>query len=285
MSLTKCRKPLLFIFVICLIVAIIYVKEVNISRNIIVCEVDTNKETIDRILSSKNQVMTNLYYINLQRSTDRRAIFLQNLPSTFNPILVDAVSPDTQPRFTSSRKCSGTMDTEFACTSSHIKAIHTAYHNNEQFAIIAEDDSIIVNNIDWHQLMKSAPFDWEVLQLHTCCIPRTTANKKVFTYFNKPDQLWLESSSVIPSAAFYIISREAMEKVLSRYVVGYENKDWDNIILLDFTSTKLTCQADLLLYDDLKRYVCTQHLIDIRKSKSTIHWSHNGNDYSHYQKK
>ena len=61
---------------------------------IITCE-----EKIKEIVYSKNSTMMNIYYINLEKSKDRNERFFSDLMdyNTFNPIRIDAVSPETLP--------------------------------------------------------------------------------------------------------------------------------------------------------------------------------------------
>lgn len=235
------------------------------------------------IINSHNATPTNIYYINLERSADRRTRFVNHLDNTMIPIRIDAVSPKTLPVITRAFKCMTTIKTEDACIASHIKAIHTAYHKGEQWAIIAEDDAMIVKNIDWRQLIHSAPLEWDVLQMHTCCLSGSVS-KRVREYILDDSILWLHTKNVLPSTALYIISRQGMEKILSQLVVGYQQPIWDNITKLDFTSAEVNCQADLLLFDIVERYLCAYPLVDIYEDDSTISWTHtNYNSYGCYR--
>ena len=241
----------------------------------------TDYESIRDIINSQNKTLTNVYYINLKKSIDRKKKFLSRLDETINPIRIEALSPDTMPKMKKNIRSFPVLDTEFACLSSHLKAIHTAFHNNEDWAIIVEDDVIIKNNIDWQKLIESAPSNWEVLQMHTCCIPKIF-NQDSLKYFEDDSTLWVYSNDIVPSAAFYIINRQGMIKLLSRHVIGYKSRHWTNIDMLDLTTSKVNAQADLLLFNNINRYICTFSLIDMEKGKSTIHWAHDKyNDIFH----
>lgn len=245
-------------------------------------EVETDYETISRILESQNQTPVDVYYINLASSKDRNRRFISHLHHSLNPIRIEAVSPATLPAIRSPLLCSTVVATEYACLASHLKAIHRAYHDNKQCAIIAEDDALMRKNIDWQMLMDSAPADWEILQLHTRIMFKRLFNPKLWSLFDRKDNLWAYSGDIVPSCACYIIRRGAMRKLLLKYVVGYESPRWSDVQMLDFRTTKLNCQADLMLYHDMIRYLCTYPLIDIAESKSTIHWIHDVTlDYDH----
>lgn len=242
-----------------------------------------NRELNKSIINSRNVTPTNIYYINLEKSANRRVRFINHLDNTMTPIRIDAVSPKTLPTITKAFKCMTTMKTEDACIASHIKAMYTAYHKGEQWAIIAEDDAMIVKNIDWRRLIHSAPPEWDVLQMHTCCLSGL-ASKELREYILNDSILWVHTKSVLPSTALYIISRQGMEKILSQLVVGYQQPIWDNITKLDFTSAEVNCQADLLLFDIVDRYLCAYPLIDIHEDDSTISWTHtNYNSYDCYR--
>jgi GR25 family glycosyltransferase involved in LPS biosynthesis len=189
---------------------------------------------------------------------------------------VEACTPKTMPKFISPLMCSTVMDTEYACIASHLKAIHTAYMNNEKYAIIAEDDAMIIKDIDWNLLLKSAPNNWNLLQMHTCCIPFLHFDKKSNSYQNSSDILWVKTNNIIPSAAFYIINRVGMFILLNRFIPNF-NKNWDQITHIDLSLAEVNCQADLILFHNIERYICMQTYITIDDSPSTIHWSHNFN--------
>jgi hypothetical protein len=174
------------------------------------------------------------------------------------------------------------MKTEDACISSHLKAIHTAYHQNDQYALIAEDDSII-KNINWNKLINSAPKDWEILQMHVCCLSATSGNQ-LQQHLKDENTLWIHTQDIIPSMAFYIINRDGMYKLLKQFVIGYQNPNWNDIVELDFTSARVNCQADLLLFDIINRYVCAYPFVDIYDTDSTISWTHTKyNNYNCYR--
>jgi GR25 family glycosyltransferase involved in LPS biosynthesis len=245
---------------------------------IITCE-----EKINEIVSSKNSTMMNIYYINLEKSKDRNQKFLNELMNynTFNPIRICAVSPETLPEIkkSSNYKNSFLKKTEDACMASHFKAIHTAYHNNEEYALICEDDAIL-DNIDYRKLISTAPDDWEILQLHFLGSTNflSYTDKRIQNLFDNKNVLWINTKN-LSSTLSYIINRKAMYRILSQFVVGFENSNWNEIIALDYTSTNSICVADCLLYEFLNRYACIYPFVNIDEShKSTIDSSHDLND-------
>lgn len=222
--------------------------------------------------TSTHTTPLNLYYINLDRSVDRKQRFLERLAPAWVPIRVVADSPDTMPEMVSPAICFTIVDTEYACLASHLKARHMAYRNGEPFAIIAEDDAVITKDIDWELLMSTAPQGWDVLQLHTCCIPEHF-NRTSLALHNSNDALWVKTDSIIPSAAFYIMSRAGMLKALTRFIGDFD-KPWEQIDRIDLTSSQVNCHADMALFNGMERYICMQSYVTTEQGKSTIHWSH-----------
>jgi len=247
---------------------------------IITCE-----EKIKEIVYSKNSTMMNIYYINLEKSKDRNERFLNHLlNNNFNPIRVDAVSPETLPII--KKASNNNLKTEDACTASHFKAMHTAYHNNEEYALICEDDAIL-DNIDYRKLISTAPDDWEILQLYIYFgSPPYFTRKRIQNLFDNKNVLWISTKNNLCATVCYVINRKAMYGILSKFVVGFENPNWNEIIALDYTSTNSKIQADFLLYEFLNRYACIYPFVDTYEShkstneshKSTIDSSHDRNN-------
>ncbi len=227
------------------------------------------------ILNTHNQNILNLYYINLNESKNRNKRFLRRIPNLINPIRIEAVTPKELPNIKLPIICNMLSKKLLACTTSHLKAIHKAYTDNNKYAMISEDDMIILKNINWDLLVSLAPNDWDIIQLHTCCIPISTKNYNPIYKYNNSNTLFLKAKNkeMIASAACYLISRKGMKLLLSRYITNY-NKDWEKLQDLDFTYINYDCAADSLIFYDLNRYICTKILIDVDGIDSTLHTSH-----------
>jgi len=221
----------------------------------------------------------NIYYINVEDHSDRNIRFCERLPTYVIPIRIDAVTPSTMPTIKKNLKSMFNTDLELACFCSHLKAIYTAYMNNEEYAIIMEDDAIIVQDINWNRLTQLAPPDWEILQMHVCCLMNTTENHHDVYNYSNTNNLWLRSaeSASIPSAAAYVISRKGMEKLITRFIK--RDLDTDKLCTNDILSTDLSidlrnegasCQADVILYNHLTRYICTQMIVNVENIDSTL---------------
>lgn len=240
-----------------------------------------SSDQIVRIFNIRSDKLIKMYYINLDISIDRKNRMLSKLPNNINPIRVSAITPKTLPKLKLPLSCKiSLMDYSnkiLACTCSHLKAIHTAYHNNDLFALIAEDDIIILKNINWDILALEAPKDWDIIQIHSCCHPLTNLYKNfqpIYKYHNS-NILFLEAkNNMIGSAALYLINRNGMKKILSRYISNYLDSNWNNIKLIDFTKTTRGCEADDLIFNNINRYIFTQIISDVEGLDSTLHPLH-----------
>jgi len=81
-----------------------------------------------------------IYYINLNRSTDRNTMLLNTFKeygiTNYKRVeAIDGTLENFKDKYTS--ECS---NKEIACSLSHIKAIENAYNDNCNYAIIMEDD-------------------------------------------------------------------------------------------------------------------------------------------------
>ena len=210
----------------------------------------------------KNKI--NLYYINLDRSINRKQRFLNRFDkfNNYNIIRVKAVTPNDLPNYNiqSSLLCSTLMKpVEYCCTLSHLKSINISYNNNDQYSLIAEDDLIITKNINWEYLISKLPKNWDIIQLYN--IPNLNINnsKKINTFKKN----WLiKTNSTFYSTVFYLISRKGMKNILNRYL--YNN----NYIML--TKHNKFCVADILIYSKINRYIFTIPLFKPEDMDSTI---------------
>ena len=145
------------------------------------------------------------------------------------------------------------------CIFSHLKTIKTAYDNNDNMAIIVEDDLSMDYRNKWNHLfdinnsqniIKNAPNDWEILKLH-CCYPKYVnilikRDRKNLCKYQK----WDERSF---SALFYIINRKGMKKILDKFLINQKWTIYNNDQYV----------ADILLFRYLNTYDYTQPLFNV----------------------
>lgn len=267
------NRIIIYILVCILIFLVLFLHFLEQKNSIQYNKINISNDNLINLLYSKNTKPINIYYINLNNSINRKNRFLQRLPKYINPIRIEAITPNTLPQIKTNLRFDNSKDKKIlSCTSSHLKAIHTAFHNNENNVLISEDDVIIIKNIDWYQLMNLAPIDWDIIQLHICCLPTITESYNPIYKYNKTNTLFLDiKNRIIPSAACYLINRKGMQKILEKYIPNYKSNNWKDIKLLDFTKHPESYAADDLIFYNINRYVCTQILIDVDGIDSTLH--------------
>lgn len=275
MLLNKWKCKLIFISIF-LILLYLYYYYIDFSLRIHSYEkynilINTNKD----LINSKLNNTLNLYYINLDKTFNRKTRFLNRLPSYINPIRIKAIEPQTLPLLKYKFSCILNNKKILSCSVSHLKAIHKALHDNNRIAMISEDDMIILNNINWFYLCDLAPHDWEIIQLHTCCLPTATKNyNPIYKYHNSNTIFIKATRNMIASAACYLINRKGMIKLLKRHIPNYLEPNWNNIKVINFSNHNFACEADHILFYNVNRYICTKMLIDVDGIDSTLHPSH-----------
>jgi GR25 family glycosyltransferase involved in LPS biosynthesis len=144
------------------------------------------------------------------------------------------------------RRSRQTSSTELGCSLSHLEAIAAAFRDGEELALILEDDALLseqafmMSNISsLRSLVASAPYDWNVLKLHTVnmklqkTICKETAQAFVPVSWPRsadetadplldkihPWNHWAQWGHW--GTAAYVINRAGMEKAL--HATGYPN--------------------------------------------------------------
>ncbi len=215
-----------------------------------------------------------IYYINLDRSKDRRV----NMEKQFKKFKTkatrikafDAAKDLSKVKIDKSWKCTFTTDTEYACTLSHLSAISRAYKNNDDVALIMEDDMKILR-LPTNKLLSVAPADWDIIQLSASGISTSKLYKNPSKYFVPWHHFYINTGG-------YLINRRGMINLL--YALApqlLKSKDLDQITFhktklrwLPFPGTK-ACNADYVLYRLAKTYTCCDiSMHEDRSYQSTI---------------
>ena len=165
------------------------------------------------------------YYINLNSSIDRNKYMIEKYSNKFkNMQRVQAVDGS---KITSIKNCNSSPY-ELACYESHIKAIKRAYEDNQDYALIAEDDLDL--NEDYVQkyyksLISQLPEDWEILQL-------VCSNKKMMNFL--PLNNITKYTMGNYGALLYLINKKGMNSVINSKTINMNG----NKILADHTLYK-----------------------------------------------
>ena len=240
---------------------------------------------------------TPIYAINMEKSTDRR----QNLKKQFdnydikNYKIIKAIDglkittlngkqrkPSSYTTFNKSKLTSYkagdiyfkirepdyASNSEVGCTLSHLKAIETAYNDNNDKVIIVEDDINLFPIKTWSktldEFLKTAPNDWEAIY--------DGFNKD--KHYNKNLEFIKCSISQPFGAWFYIINRKGMKAVLNKFKKN-------NYFILDAYKNNLKRRglsgitADIYIPWLIQAYSCKTNLAmtlnDQNKLNSNIH--------------
>ena len=221
-----------------------------------------------------------LYYINLEKDIERKNRFLSNLEKAncdLDVNRVEAIGIDDFKKYKVIRpvqckkhmkwlvKSNRVQDIEFCCLLSHIKAIHQAYIDGNEYALIMEDDMYFLRYPNWMEVIKSCPEDAEMLQLYM-----SDGNFDVYSLKEK----WVKDTFF--STGAYMINKKGMEQVL-RNTLGVEyDREWSDINVIDFTTgnKKSLCIADNYLWNTYNKYMYTSILFNTEGLDSTIHPDH-----------
>jgi len=207
-----------------------------------------------------------IYWINLDRSTDRKAKMEQVFTDPIfsgKPIkrieAVDGRTATLQDKIRMKHKRNTNL--EYACLISHLDAIKTFSETEYENALIFEDDVTLEFKKYWKQSLKSvidgAPDDWEIIQL---CYNTQRPLSNEYTLNNyKNDQY-----GGIACMAAYIINNNAAKKfIYDTYDTGSKRYK-----LLDYH----THEADHYLFKCLRTYTYKYpYFIYPTDNNSTLH--------------
>ena len=164
----------------------------------------------------KLQGLPHIYWINLDRATDRRSFMEMQFKywGIENHTRISAYdgsdeAEDDVTQYLKGKFPDRMLQTELACCMSHLKAIKHWYETtDEDYCIIAEDDV----NLDiarywpftWKDFFSQLPYDWDCVQMTTIC----TGDIHVKLHLKFINDF---------SAAFYLITRHHATKVLKHH--------------------------------------------------------------------
>lgn len=184
----------------------------------------------ERNVNSMPSIQCPIYYINLDRSPDRRAFMekqFQKIGVNSQVKRISAVDGKKLPH-----KHHGVIDTDFGnisyknnydmytigelgCTLSHILAIKKSYYNGDKLALIIEDDVNILplalhTNNKLNKIMSEAPSDWGIISLicyENCRKNCRSLKNGMFVPYRENNKCY--------STGAYLINRKGMEKIIN----------------------------------------------------------------------
>jgi len=201
-----------------------------------------------------------IYYINLDRSFDRRSVMESMYPWINRIEAYDGKVLKKYNDIVIPSKTTATMS-ELGCTFSHIKAIITAYMNGDDGAIIMEDDIYDTYKSKWtksiNDIVLNAPSDADCVILH--CV-----NGSEVASMLTMDSDYSKWNLARWSCGAYYINKNGMRKI---YDVYFKNGE----IKLVNTNTH---QPEPAIYTYINSYNYTKPLFIHQTLESTLHPSH-----------
>lgn len=194
------------------------------------------------------------YWINIDRSRDRRAFmeeqFKKNLLdntriSAITPSDFDEVLEDKRPLTCKHPGCVR-CEYEYACISSHIKAMIEGLKDaNNDWFVVMEDDIVIPFNINYDELIRTLPKEAQLVQLLILYGPTV---KSLYDLYITHNAHFIKWQYLLPSTGMYIISREGAEILVGKY---FKNNKYD------FTTCEYQVVADVALYSSINSFATT----------------------------
>jgi GR25 family glycosyltransferase involved in LPS biosynthesis len=241
-----------------------------------------NKTNDYNYVCTDKEIKMNMYYINIKKSVNRNKSMIKQFSKyctdKFTLNRIEAITPFELSRYNENKLIDtcGNTELELACLLSHIKAIHTCYHNGDNYSLIMEDDVIIHRMPKLSKLIDSAPDYWDVLQLFSLDCNIYLKNKQ-----RDKNKLWVKYTYSSFSAAVYLINRKGMEKILRNFFennTGIEISNWDYIYKINFNTLsylgKKNCVSEFHVFSFVNTYVSTDLFFSPQANESTIHEDH-----------
>jgi GR25 family glycosyltransferase involved in LPS biosynthesis len=205
-----------------------------------------------------------VYWINLDRSTDRRKHMEELLKDeSFNGIpnerisAYDGINNEKEVFNKLNILNKNAKNVEYAVLLSHLEAIRTFSNSDKEIALIVEDDVTLDYKKYWDKdiktIIENAPIDWEILQL-------TFAVATYLTVDSYPIKEYEPRHTDYYSACAYLINKKCSDKIKNIYV--------DNKYIIDKTYGH---QSDVYIFEYMKTYTYyLPYFVWESKAKSTI---------------
>lgn len=195
------------------------------------------------------------FWINVERNQKRREFMEKQFKALgLENYRVGAITPDdfddclVQKRPLTCKHVGCTScEYEFACISSHIKAMKMFLERcNDEWFVVLEDDVYLPFVIDYDKLISSVPRDAELVQ---GLILYGATCKHLYDVRKKHGVKFIKWQYLLPSTGMYIISRRGAQRLVDMYYNKEQNK-------FDFSKSMFQIVADVTLYSSIESYAC-----------------------------
>lgn len=161
-----------------------------------------------------------------------------------------------------------TCELEFACLSSHIKAMREGLKSGDPYFVIMEDDVLLPFEIDYDALIADIPKDTEILQM---LILFGNTVVQLYNFHSHSKQRYINWQYLLPSTGMYLISREGAQKLVDLFYDAATGQ-------YDYSQSQYQTVADVLLYMTANTYATTHpYAVPEISMGSEIHSEHLAN--------
>jgi hypothetical protein len=168
--------------------------------------------------------------------------------SAITPCDFDEVLEDKRPLTCKHPGCVR-CEYEYACISSHIKAMIEGLKDDaNDWFVVMEDDIMIPFDINYDELIRALPKETASPQLVQLLILYGPTVKALYNLSITQNMPFIKWQYLLPSTGMYIISREGAEILVGKY---FKNNKYD------FTTCEYQVVADVALYSSITSYATT----------------------------
>jgi GR25 family glycosyltransferase involved in LPS biosynthesis len=231
-----------------------YILLACIIIGIIIYYVTYKREGFDENATNYLDGVDIIYWINLDRSKDRR----DNIKKMLKDKVFDGIAQQRISAYDGKMDPKSVFDkfvinkkktesnTEYACLLSHLESIRTFNESAHDVALIFEDDCTLEFKKHWKksvkEIMDNAPPDWEIIMLSYIY---NLEHKYLFFDWKTSDKEYDINTNNYYSSIAYLINKKGSNKLMQIYN--------NNKYVLNTNSPSIA--ADIYIYQTLNTYV------------------------------
>ena len=175
------------------------------------------------------------FWINIDKNIKRKNFMEKQFNSSnLDNVRISAITPDMfddllehkRPLSCKYPGCTS-CEYEFACLSSHIKAMNECLKYDDEYFVIMEDDIYIPFDIDYNELLNNINKEIDIIQMMVL-YDNTVKNLNI--HHDITSSNFIKWQYLLPSTGMYIVSKKGARKLVDMFI-NKNNK-------YDFSSSK-----------------------------------------------